>query len=121
MTPQQIDRDQAQLAEVTRERDRLREALKELYEETASYITVNKLGNIHHNRSMQLAHSALSARPEPKTHFINCVKYVNTEPKPEAPTGWFFSVLRALGVEVTLTEGKDRYRIGASGPLPPKC
>lgn len=26
-----------------------------------------------------------SDQPEPKPHFINCVQYVNTEPKPEAP------------------------------------
>lgn len=35
-------------------------ALKILYEETADYITVNNLGDVHHNRSMQLARAALS-------------------------------------------------------------
>ena len=39
---------------------RLREALQLLYDETADYIVVNNLGDIHHNRSMQLARKALN-------------------------------------------------------------
>lgn len=39
--------------------ERLREALNILYEETADYIRINHLGDVHHNRSMQLARDAL--------------------------------------------------------------
>ena len=38
---------------------RLEEALRMLYEETADYIRINHLGDVHHNRSMQLARAAL--------------------------------------------------------------
>lgn len=34
-------------------------ALKQLYEETADYITVNHLGDIHHNKSMLDARDAI--------------------------------------------------------------
>jgi len=37
-----------------------KEALKLLYDETADYITINKLGPVHHNRSMQMARDALA-------------------------------------------------------------
>lgn len=46
------------------ERDRLRGALKILYEETAGYIRINNLGPVHHNRSMQMARDALGAHSE---------------------------------------------------------
>jgi hypothetical protein len=39
---------------------RMREALELLYLETADYIKINNLGDVHHNRSMQLAKSALA-------------------------------------------------------------
>jgi hypothetical protein len=38
----------------------LLEALKTLYEENADYIRLNHLGDVHHNRSMQLARDALA-------------------------------------------------------------
>ncbi len=41
----------------------LRRALQLLYDETADYIRLNKLGDVHHNRSMQLARDALRAAP----------------------------------------------------------
>lgn len=37
----------------------LREALAHLYQETANYITINNLGDVHHNQSMQKAKAAL--------------------------------------------------------------
>ncbi len=40
--------------------DRIREALKILYEEQVDYITINHPGDPHHNRSMQLARDALN-------------------------------------------------------------
>lgn len=39
----------------------LHEALRVLYDETADYIRLNHLGDVHHNRSMQLARDALAA------------------------------------------------------------
>src|SRR5262249_4748305 len=41
----------------------VREALQLLYDETADYIRINHLGDVHHNRSMQLARDALAAQP----------------------------------------------------------
>jgi hypothetical protein len=41
----------------------LREALQRLYDETADYIRINKLGDVHHNRSMQMARDALDKTP----------------------------------------------------------
>lgn len=41
---------------------RLEEALGCLYEETADYIRINNLGDAHHNRSMQLARTALEKK-----------------------------------------------------------
>jgi hypothetical protein len=38
----------------------LREALKILYDETADYIRINHLGEVHHNKSMQMARTALT-------------------------------------------------------------
>ena len=38
-----------------------REALKTLYDETADYIKINHLGDVHHNKSMQMAREALSS------------------------------------------------------------
>ena len=35
-------------------------AAKMLHDETADYVTLNKLGDPHHNRSMQLTRDALS-------------------------------------------------------------
>lgn len=34
-------------------------ALRRLYDETADYIIVNNLGDVHHNKSMQMAREAL--------------------------------------------------------------
>ena len=42
----------------------LREALEMLYEETKDYITINNLGDPHHNQSMKLAKQALSKPAE---------------------------------------------------------
>ncbi len=42
------------------ELQRTREALKILYEETADYIRINNLGDVHHNQSMKLARAALT-------------------------------------------------------------
>ena len=44
------------------ERDALREALQMLYDETVDYLTLNHLGDPHHNQSMKLAHAALSRK-----------------------------------------------------------
>lgn len=44
----------------------LREALEMLYQETADYITINKLGDVHHNQSMKLARAALEKSDELK-------------------------------------------------------
>jgi len=38
----------------------LLEALKILYEETADYIRINNLGDVHHNCSMQMARAAIA-------------------------------------------------------------
>lgn len=38
----------------------VRDALQRLYEETADYIRLNNLGDVHHNRSMQMARDALA-------------------------------------------------------------
>jgi hypothetical protein len=35
-------------------------ALKALYEETADYIRINYLGDVHHNHSMQMARDAIA-------------------------------------------------------------
>ncbi len=35
------------------------EALKALYDDTAEYITINHLGDVHHNQSMRLARDVL--------------------------------------------------------------
>lgn len=45
--------------------DRLRLALQTLYDETADYITVNHLGDVHHNLSMQIAHDTLRSASHP--------------------------------------------------------
>ena len=52
----------AQAAEI----ERLRGALDVLYRETADYITINKLGDVHHNKSMQDARYALSHKEQDK-------------------------------------------------------
>lgn len=39
----------------------LHTALRCLYEETADYIQINKLGDVHHNQSMKAARDALRA------------------------------------------------------------
>ena len=45
--------------------EQVRAALQALYDETADYIRINHLGDVHHNRSMQLARDALSLKVEP--------------------------------------------------------
>ena len=42
----------------------LREALKILHDETVEYITINHLGDPHHNQSMKLAREALKKADE---------------------------------------------------------
>ena len=50
---------------------RLREALTILYEETADYIRINKLGDVHHNRSMRIARDTLAdSAPDPKAQAV---------------------------------------------------
>jgi len=49
--------------------EQIREALQRLYDETADYIRINNLGDVHHNVSMQMARDALAApagEPQPK-------------------------------------------------------
>lgn len=51
---------------IQREREnaaRLQVALNMLYDETADYIRINNLGDVYHNRSMQLAFHALARAP----------------------------------------------------------
>ncbi len=43
------------------------EAAQELYRNTADYITRNNLGDVHHNRDMQMARDALAALTEDTT------------------------------------------------------
>ncbi len=43
---------------------RLRAALQRLYDETADYISINHLGDVHHNGSMKMAREALRAGGE---------------------------------------------------------
>lgn len=50
-----LQRDQAE-----KQRDVLTVALRRLYEETADYIRINNLGDVHHNVSMQMARDALA-------------------------------------------------------------
>lgn len=45
----------------------LRSALQRLYEETADYIRINNLGDVHHNQAMKDAKAAL-ALPEAQCH-----------------------------------------------------
>lgn len=40
----------------------LEQALRMLYEETADYIRINHLGDVHHNASMKKAHEALGGK-----------------------------------------------------------
>jgi hypothetical protein len=47
--------------------DTLLAALRLLHDETADYITINNLGDPHHNRSMQMARDAI-ARAEGEGH-----------------------------------------------------
>lgn len=54
-------------AKMTPQEQRLVEALRLLYNETADYIRVNNLGDVHHNRSMQLARAALASVEETAT------------------------------------------------------
>lgn len=53
------------IAPVSAQEMELREALQQLYSETEDYITINHLGPVHWNRSMQLARAALAASPAP--------------------------------------------------------
>jgi hypothetical protein len=39
--------------------EKMREALQMLYDETVDYVTLNKLGDPHHNKSMKMARDAL--------------------------------------------------------------
>lgn len=53
-----------ELRSLLKRHEEMRLALEILYEETKDYITINHLGDPHHNRSMQLAREALSALGE---------------------------------------------------------
>ena len=53
----------AALIRQARRAEKLELALRRLYEETADYITINNLGDIHHNQSMRLAREALRTFP----------------------------------------------------------
>lgn len=44
--------------------DKMAEALNQLYTETADYILINHLGDVHHNKSMKDARKALAAYQE---------------------------------------------------------
>lgn len=46
--------------ELIEELDKTRAVLNILYDETADYIKLNNLGDVHHNRSMQLARDILN-------------------------------------------------------------
>ena len=46
------------------EAERLRPVLQLLYDETADYIKINNMGDIHHNLSMQAARDALGHNVE---------------------------------------------------------
>lgn len=46
--------------ELIEELDKTRAVLNILYDETADYIKINNLGDVHHNRSMQLARDILN-------------------------------------------------------------
>lgn len=50
----------AVVREVIEELDRTRAVLNILYDETADYIKINNLGDVRHNRSMQLARDILN-------------------------------------------------------------
>jgi hypothetical protein len=52
----------------------LRTALERLYDETADYITINHLGDAHHNRSMQMARDALAAIHPARSSADDCAK-----------------------------------------------
>lgn len=57
--PQSILTLTAALREALIDAEAKRIALRALYEDTADYIRVNNLGDVHHNFSMQLARAAL--------------------------------------------------------------
>ena len=50
---------ESRLAASRKREEILRNALKILYEETADYIRINHLGDVHHNQSMKLAKESL--------------------------------------------------------------
>lgn len=82
--------------ECNRLRGRVRElslALNLLYQETADYIRVNHLGDVHHNRSMQLARDVL-ANVEP---VCSCLKEQRTEWVGVARSDAAVDFLRILG------------------------
>jgi len=56
----------AEVARLREEAQQLRTALRVLYNETANYIEINKLGPVHHNLSMRLARAALDRMAEAK-------------------------------------------------------
>jgi hypothetical protein len=55
---------QAELTSIRNSHADLVAALQVLYEETADYIRINNLGDVHHNRSMQMARAALAKAGE---------------------------------------------------------
>lgn len=59
MSDDAIDQLKEELAEERKKSQRLAQALKILYEETADYIRINNLGDVHHNQSMKGAREAL--------------------------------------------------------------
>lgn len=50
----------AEIAAKDSETERLRAALQAIYDETADYIRINNLGDVHHNTSMKMARDALA-------------------------------------------------------------
>ena len=65
ISPREAEANARYIVRAVNSHDALVEALRTLYEETADYIRINHLGEVHHNRSMQLARAALEkARPK---------------------------------------------------------
>lgn len=59
MLHKQSDAKDREIGDLKEENKQLRDALQLLYDETADYIRINNLGDVHHNESMQRARAAL--------------------------------------------------------------
>ncbi len=72
-----LELSQVATAKTARELE-LESALRGLYEDTADYIQVNDLGNVHHNQSMKDARAALNMPLTYGTrHGIDCEKVIH--------------------------------------------